>query len=806
VQDLRYALRSLRAQPVFTLAAIATLAIGTGANAAIFSLFYQVLVRPLPYREPDRLVWVWNTYGRAAEERTAVSIPDYLDRKDGAAAIEDATLFTRRSFALTGGASPERLRALAVTPSFFTTLGRQPAHGRSFGQNEAAPGADRFAVLTDAFWRSHFAADPRIAGREMELNGESWTVLGVMPSDVLLPVPDIAVIVPFAFTPAQRSDAERGNEFSFMIARLRPGATIAQLDQQIARIVEETIVRVPARAGYIRNSGFSGRAVSLHDRLVGTSRQTLYLLQLAVVLVLLIACVNVANLLLMRANRRGRELALRAALGAGRARILRQLIVEGLVLSIAGAAGGAFVGLVAMKLLAILGTQQLPLAMTATLDWPVLLTTGAIAIATGVIFGLVPAASLLSGDLEASLRNESSRGTVGRRTGNVRSLMVAVEAAMAIALLVGAGLLIKSLVRVLAVDPGFVTGRVLTAQVALPRPRYVDPGARRAFWQSLSTKLREIPEVEAAGLTSAVPFSGTGSAGTYQLASRPPGPTEKPPHAQLETVGGDYFRALQIPVLEGRVFDERDGPDQERVVVVDRLLVLRRFSDRSPIGELLTFGGQRTYRIVGVVGTINAADLSQPVPEERIYESSTQDAATAMGIVLRTSSDSSAVVRQVRQAVESIDPEQPIADVRTMEDWIARSLQPRRAPARLVSLFGGVSLLLAAIGIYGVVAFAANQRAREFGIRRALGADRASILALVFAQGLRPTIFGVAAGLAGSVAVASYYDSMLYDVGARDPIVLAGATTLLLAVAAAACSVPARIATRSDPMVALREE
>jgi predicted permease len=806
MQDLRYALRSLRRQPVFTLAVVATLAIGTGANAAIFSLFYQVLVRPLPYPEPDRLVWVWNTYGRAGEERTAVSIPDFLDRKAGAAAIGDATLFTGRSLALTGGSSPERLRALAVTPSFFSTIGRQPGLGRGFSDGEAAPGADRFTVLTDAFWRSHFGADPRIAGRSMELNGESWTVLGVMPPDVMLPLPEIAVIVPFAFTPAQRSDAERGNEFSFMIARLRPGATIAQLDQQIARIVEETIVRVPARAAYLRNSGFGGRAVSLHERLVGTTREALYLLQAAVVLLLMIACVNVANLLLMRANRRSRELALRAALGAGRGHIVRQLIVEGLVLSIAGAAGGAAVGLAAMKLLSVLGREQLPVATTATLDLPVLLMTAGIAMATGVIFGVVPAVGLLRGDLEATLRDESNRGTAGRRTGAVRSLLVAVETAMALALIVGAGLLVRSLVRVLAVDPGFVTNRVLTAQVALPRPRYADPAARRAFWQSLSTKLREIPEVEAAGLTSSVPFSGTVSAGTYQLAGRSLGPTEKPPHAQLETVGGDYFRALQIPVLEGRVFDERDGPDRERAVVVDRLLALRQFPDRSPVGELLTFGGQRTYRIVGVVGTINAADLSQPVPEERIYESSTQDAADAMGIVLRTSAEPSAVVRQVRQAVESIDREQPIADVRTMEEWIGRSVQPRQAPARLVSVFGGVSVLLAAIGIYGVVAFAVNQRTREFGIRRALGADRASILALVLAQGLRPTLIGVAAGLVASIAIARYFESMLYGVGARDPIVLAGATTVLLAVAATASYVPARIAMRSDPMVALREE
>ncbi len=804
MQDLRYALRSLKSQPVFTIAAVATLAIGIGANAAIFSLFYQVLLRPLPYAAPERLVWVWNTYGRAGEERTAVSIPDYRDRKAEAAAIEDATLFTGRSIALTGTGSPEEVRALAATPSFFTTLGRRPAIGRSFREDEAAPNADRFAVLTDGFWRSHYNGDPRVVGSTALMNGEAWRILGVMPPDVVLPMPDVAAIVPFGFTPDQRSDAERGNEFSFMIARLRPGATVAQFNQQMSRIVEETIVRVPARAAYMRNSGFGGTAVPLQERLVGAARQPLYLLQAAVALVLLIACVNVANLLLMRANRRSHELALRSALGAGGLRIVRQLVVEGLVVAIAGAVGGVVVSVVGVRVLAAIGAGQLPVATTASLHWPVLLVTAGVAIVTGLFFGVAPAASLLRSDLEASLRDDTSRGTGGRRTGATRATLVMAETALAVTLLVGAGLLIKSLARVLTVDPGFTTSRVLTAQVSLPRPRYADSIAQQAFWQNLTAKLREVPGVVAAGVTSAVPFSGTVSAGTYKVASRPLAPTEKPPHAQFETVGGDYFRALQIPVLEGRVFDDRDGADRERVVVVDRFLARRQFPGRSAIGELLNFGSPRNYRIVGVVGTINAVDLSQPIPEERVYLAATQIASSTMGLVVKTVAEPSGLVQQLRGAVESIDPGQPIADVRTMEQWVGRSLQPRRAPTTLLAMFGGISLLLSGIGIYGVLAFAVNQRSREFGIRRALGADRASILTLVFAQGLRPTAIGIIVGLAGSLMVTRYLESMLYGIGGRDPVVLAGATTLLLAVAAVACYLPARTATRTDPMVALR--
>jgi putative ABC transport system permease protein len=459
-----------------------------------------------------------------------------------------------------------------------------------------------------------------------------------------------------------------------------------------------------------------------------------------------------------------------------------------------------------MKLLAALGGEQLPVATTASLNMPVLLATAGLAIATGVFFGVAPAFGVFRTDLEMSLRDETGRGTASRRTGATRSTLVMVETALALTLLVGSGLLIKSLVRVLAVDPGFATSRVLTAQVALPRPRYPDAVKRRAFWQSLTARLREIPGVEAAGLTSTVPFSGMVSAGTYQLVSFPLGPSDKPPHAQLETVGGDYFRALQIPLLQGRLFDDRDGPDGERAVIVDQFLARRQFPDRSPVGELLSFGGTRTYRIVGVVGTIHTADLSKPIPEERIYESSTQDVNSAMGLVIRTTGDAPALAVQLRKAVESIDPEQPMADVRTMEDWIGQSLQPRRAPTRLLAVFGAVSLLLAAIGLYGVLAFAVNQRAREFGIRRALGADRASILALVFSQGLRPTVAGVAVGLAGAAASARYLESMLFGVAGHDPAVLAGATVLLLLVAGAACYLPARAATVADPMAALREQ
>lgn len=805
MQDFRYALRTLRKQPVFTLAAIATLTIGIGANTAIFSLVYQILLRPLPFPGQERLVWVWNTYGKAAEDRTAVAIPDYLDRKTQAPAIEDAALFTPRFVALTGDGAPEQLRALAVTPSFFSTLGRGPARGSAFTDADLQSGGERLAVLTHAFWRTRYGSDPRIVGAELRLNGETWRVAGVLPADFVLPRRDIAMLVPFVFTPAQQSDQERGSEFSFMIARLRAGATIAQLDQQIAAIVEQTMVRVPARAAYMRNANFGGRAVPLQDRLVGDARRPLYVLQASVLVVLLIACANVANLLLMRVNRRGRELQIRSALGAGRWRLVRQLIAEGLVLSLGGALAGLAAGVLGVRGLMALSAEQLPPGAQASLQMPVVLFTVGLSLVTGLLFGVAPAFGVLRDAHGAALRDESTRATGGRRVSILRTTLVVAETALALVLLVGAGLLIKSFARVLTVDPGFSPRRVLTAQIALPRARYADAAAQRAFWSALVSKLREIPSVTAAGLTSVVPFSGTASSGTYGITSRPLAPTEKPPHAQFETVGGDYFRALEIPVLEGRVFDDRDGPDRQRVAVVDEFLARRQFPGRSPIGEFLNFGGARNYEIIGVVGTINAADLATPVPEERVYISATQVASTTMGMVLKAGAEPSTLVTQVRAAVESLDREQPIADVRTMEQWLDRSLQPRRAPMTLLSLFGASALALAAIGIYGVLAFAVTERARELGIRQALGADRRAILSLVLGQGLRTAGAGIVIGIAGCFVATRYLQSMLYGVERYDVGVLGGVAALLFVVAAAACYVPARWATRIDPMVALRD-
>ena len=807
MHDLRYALRTFRKQPVFALVAVLTLTLGIGANTAIFSVLYRVLLQPLPYPEAERLVFVWNTYPLTGLAQASVSIPDYIDRRTQAPAIEDATLFTMRSVTLAEGGQPEQLRALAVTPSFFSTLRRGPALGRGFTDGEAVPDADRYAILTDGLWRSRFGGDAAVIGRDIRVNGLPHRVVGVLPADMRLPARDVALLVPFAFTPQQMSDQGRGNEFSSMIARLRPGATIAALDAQMKTIIDRNLDRLPQFRSWVATSGFTGKAVPIREELVGDTRQPLYLLQAGVLAVLLIACANVANLLLMRATGRYRELAIRTTLGAGRRRLLKQMLTEGIVLSAAGAIGGIALGFVGIRLLAAMSPVQMEGLGDTALQPAVLAFTCALAVATGLVFGIVPAIAVLRGNTSAILKDDATRGSASRGTGVMRASLVVAETAFALMLLVGAGLLIKSFARLQDVDPGFQTHNVLTAQIALPTSRYPDPPSLRAFWERALEKARALPGVRAAGLTSNVPFNGNVSSGSYSIVGYTPPPNEAPPHGRQEVVGGDYFAAMNIPVIDGRAFNDGDTADAPLTVVVDKYLVDRYFKGQSALGRQLRRGGpgSRPFTIVGVVGTINSIDLGQPVTKERVYRPITQQPLRGMALVLKTDVEPTALIGALRDAIRSVDPEQPLADVRTMDGWVARSLENRRSPMVLLALFGAVALALSAVGIYGMLAFSVAQRVRELGIRQALGADRGAILKLVLTQGARTTGIGIALGLVSSLWLTRYLQSLLFRMEALDVTVFAGVTVLLASVALLACYLPALRATRIDPIAALRE-
>ena len=807
MQDIRYALRTLRKQPIFTLVAVLTLTLGIGANTAIFSLLYQILLRPLPYPAADRLAFVWNTYPLMGLPQASVSIPDYIDRKTQADAIEDATLFTQRPLNLASGGTPEQLRGLAVTPSFFSTLQRQPFLGRGFTEAEAQTQADRFAILTFAIWQSRFGSNAAIVGQDIRLNGEAYRVVGVLPADFDLPSRDISLLVPFSFTPQQMSDQGRGNEFSSMIARLKPGATIEQVNAQMKTIVDRNLDRLPQFQSFARTSGFGGYAIPIRDQLVGDVRAPLYVLQVGVLVVLLIACANVANLLLMRATGRYRELAIRTTLGAGRGRLVRQMLTEGVVLSLLGGIGGLALGLAGVRALIALSSRQMPGMADASLHPAVLVFTLALAVATGMIFGVVPAIGVMRGNTATILKDDNTRGSSGRGTRLMRSTLVILEMALALMLLVGAGLLIKSFARITDVDPGFSTENVLTTQLSLPATRYADAPSRSAFWLRLVEKATAMPGVTSVGLTSNVPFNGNVSSGSYAIVGYTPGAGEAAPHGRQEVVGADYFKAMQIPLIEGRLFTDGDTADSPPVVVVDKYLADKYFSKKSAIGQHIRRGGPQAppFTIVGVVGTINSIDLGMPVTKERIYYPVAQQPRPSMALTLKTGLDPQTLIPQVRQAVQSLDPEQPLADVRTMDQWVLRSLENRRTPMMLLALFGAVALILSAIGIYGVLAFGVAQRVREFGIRQALGADQKSILRLVLTQGMVTAGIGLLVGLSGAFLLTRFLQSMLFGVGTHDVPVFAGVTVLLLFVAVAACYIPAKRATEVDPMIALRD-
>jgi putative ABC transport system permease protein len=807
MQDVRYALRTLRKQPIFTLVAVLTLTLGIGANSAIFSLVYQILLRPLPYADADRLVFVWNSYPLMGLGEAAVSIPDYLDRKTQAPAFEDATLFTSRSLNLAEGGQAEQVRGLAVTPSFFSTLGRQPSLGRGFSEAEATPGKDPQIILTHGLWQSRFGGDQSIVGRDIRINGEAYKVVGVLPADFELPGREIGALVPFAFTPQQMSDDARGNEFSQMIARLRPGATVSDANTQMKTIVARVMERIPARADFARTSGFTGFARPIREQLVGDTRRPLLVLQGGVLLVLLIACFNVANLLLMRATGRGRELAIRTTLGAGQWRLVRQMLTEGVVLSLCGAIAGLGVGIAGVRALIAMSATQIPGQLSASLNLPVVVFTLLLAVITGLVFGVVPAVSVIRGNTASLLKEDATRGSASRATGALRASLLIAEVAGSLVLLVGAGLLIKSFANLQRVDPGFTSDNVLTAQIVLPTARYPNPPERRAFWLALIAKAQQIPGVATVGLTSNVPFNGNVGSGSYSIVGYTPAPGEARPHARQEVVGAEYFKAMQIPLIEGRTFNDGDTADSTPVAVVDRYLAQKYFKDKSAVGQEIQRGGPDSpkIRIVGVVGTINSIDLGQPVTKERIYRPVTQAPNFGMALVVKASMEPTQLVSAVRSAVTQINPEQPIFDVRTMEQWMSRSLEGRRTPTALLAIFAGVALALAGIGIYGVLAYGVTQRVREFGIRQALGADQKSILSLVLSQGMLRTALGVLIGLAASFMFTKVLQTLLFGVDAHDPSVFVGVSALLLAVAALACYIPARRATRIDPMVALRD-
>lgn len=810
MHDLKYALRSLLKSPGFAVIAIATLALCIGANSAIFSVVHAILLKPYPWPESEKLVYVYNTYPLMGLPNAGVSIPDYLDRRAGVAGFADSAMFTNRNYNLASEGEPERIVGLRATPSLFTTLQTGAALGRVFTEAEARPGSDHVIVLSHALWKNRFGANPNLIGQTIRLNTESYTVLGVMPEHFYFPTPRTQAWVPFAFTPAEMTDEERGNEYSSSIARLKPGATAAAIQRELDAIQARNAERLTDSREFYKTSGFGGKVQGFLEQNVANIRGMLWLVQAGVAAALLIGCANVASLLLARAVARERELAIRAALGAGRARLMRLLLLESLVLFLLGGAFGLLVAWWSLDALGSLGLTTLPRAFGVQLDLSVFAFTLGCALLTGLGFGALPAWSASRGDAASALKEAGTRGSAGRRTARLRAGLVVGEIALAVMLLSTAGLLVRSFGKLQAENPGFTPGGVITARLSLPEAKYAQPATRLAFADAALARLRALPGVTSAGLTDVLPFTGNNSSGSYQMPDLVLPPGAPTPHGQQRVVDPGYFSTMGMTLLRGRLFNAADTEGTQKVVIIDRVLADRYWPGQDPLGKRISRGGTddnaTLWTIVGVVAPVKVQGLDENVTKETLYYPYAQSTRTNLILVVKTAGDPTALAASVREAVREADPEQPVFDVRTMQQRMDEVAQSRRAPMLLLALFSGVALLLAVLGVYGVLAFSVAQRTAEFGVRLALGASPADLARLVLRDGARLVAIGIGAGLAGYLALSSIVGTLLYGIAATDPLTLALAPLVLALAALAACLVPVRHATRVNPLEALRAE
>ncbi len=805
MSDIRYALRQLAKAPGFTLVAVLTLALCIGANSAIFSVIRAILLKPYPWPGSENLVYIYNTYPLMGLPNAGVSIPDYLDRRADVAGLADSAMYTRRSLNLTGDAEPEMISGVMATPSLFSTLQSGPLLGRVFTEDDAQPDAPATVVLSHALWQQRFGSDPAMVGRAIRLDDRPATVIGVMPQDFYYPSPQAQAWVPFAFTPAERSDKERGREFSQMIARLKPGVALATVQRDLDLIQARNAERMPDGRDFWKTSGFDGHVAGFLEQNVQNVRGMLWLVQAGVAAALLIGCANVASLLLARAVTREKELAIRTALGASRLRVVRMLLTESLVLFLAGGLLGIIVAVWSIDALQGMGLSTLPRAYGVRLDPTVVAFTLACAAGSGLVFGALPAWSGSRDNPVASLKEAGGRGTAGRRTQRLRGALVVVEIGLAVMLVATAGLLIKSFIRLQHVDPGFVPGGLLTAQVALPPKKYDQPGKITVFHDAVVARLAAAPGIVAAGATDSLPFSENQSLSNYSSPDIvvPAGAAD--PHAMIRFADPGCRRALGLTLLQGRWFDDTDAAAGRPVAVVDRTLVDRYWKGQDPLGKRIRQSG-KLWSIVGVVAKVKVRSLEENSDKEAIYFPLAQDPQATLTFVARTQGDPAPLASVMREAVHSADPSQPVFDVRTMSQRMDDAAQPRRAPMILLSVFSGLAMILAMLGVYGVLAYSVAQRTTEFGVRMALGASPGQIAALVLRTGFLLIAGGIASGLAGYLALNRLVTSLLYATASTDPVTLAAAPVALGLVALAACLLPALRATRVEPMAALRQE
>jgi predicted permease len=804
-QDLRFAIRVLRRQPGFTSVVLLTLMLGIGANAAIFTVVDAALLRPLPYREPERLVHLWQTHRGDVSRRSEASYPDFLDWRAQSrtfAALEgyDETNLT----VAIDGHEPLMLRGARVTPGFFTMLGVRPLLGRAFVADDEVGGGAPVAVLSYAHWLRRLGGDSAVVGRPITLDHRQYTVIGVLPSDFhFAPVEDAELWLPL--DPAARRNSQRFNHWLNVVGRLAPGAAHSGAQSDLSAVMRRLAAQYPET-----NAGRGVAVVPIRDEIVGPVRPTLLVLFGAVGCVLLVACVNVAGLMLARSAQRGREIAVRAALGAARGRIVRQLLVESALLAVVGGVLGASTAQLGVRL--ILGvlppeiTASMPYLQNLRVDSVVLAYAAALAVAAGLLSGLAPAL-YVSRPSAAELLRRGGRGGSGGARPRVRGALVTTQLALTMVLLVAAGLMTRSLTRLLRVDAGFDAERVLTAQIALSGAAYESSGRRQQFYERLVERVRAHPAVRTAGAVVNLPLAGGGT-NTFRVEGGPePDPAQRP-EATMRGIAGDYFRAMGIRLIAGRLFTGDDRANTLPVLIVSEGLARRLFADgANAIGQRLRFYAfpESAWTIVGVVGDVKTGALDADAPPT-IYYTHLQGAENRMSIVVRTTGEPVALAATVRRQVRSLDPSVPVYNVHTMEQQIARSpaVFARQLPLRLVSAFALTALALAIVGIYGLIAYTVAQRTQELGIRIALGAQQRNIVSLVVREGAVLAVASVALGLIVALWSMRMLRSMLYGVGSADPLTYGAVAALLAATALAASWVPARRAAKVDPMIALR--
>ena len=804
LQDLRHGARLLLRSPGFTLVAVAALAIGSGATTAIFSVIHTLLIEPLPYKDADRLAIVWEHNLPRDRKNNVVSPGNFIHWREMQRSFLDmagisGSVGLSFKVTITGAGEPEEVPMQLVTASFFPVLGVNPVQGRPFTAEEDKPNS-RVAVMSDRLWKRKFSGDTGLLNRTVTIGGHAYTVVGIMPPGFSYLDKTVDVWLPMGFNAQARTPRGR---WMNVAARLKPGVTFEQAQQDMTRVHAALTQMFPDF-----NTGWTARVVPLREELTGKVRPALLILAAAVGFVLLIACANVANLLLSRATSRQRELAVRAALGAGRGRIVRQLLAESLVLAAAGGVGGLLLAWWALNLLRAVVAEKLPIQRLEAVGvdgWMLAFTLGA-SILSGVLFGIVPALTASGPALNDALRDGGRSGSTAQ--GNrVRAAFVVTEIALALMLLVGAGLLIRSFMHVLNTNPGFESERTITMDVAVPGSRYPEATNRIEFFTRLLDRASALPGVHAAGAISFLPLAGMGAATAYEVVGQPPPPKGEDHVCDVRVATNGYFEALRIPLLRGRWFNENDANDVKNRVIINEAMARRHWPGEDPIGKRIKvyWNDTREDEIIGVVGDVRQTTLEE-APRATNYWPYARFPYNGMTLTIRTAGDPTSIVRSVVAIVRDQDPQLAVADIRTMEQVVSDSIAERRLTMTMLSVFAAAALILAAVGIYGLIAYSVTQRTQEIGIRMALGAQRAHVMRMVVGHALLLSAIGIALGAVGAAVLTRLMDRLLFDVRPSDPLTFVAVAGLLAIVAAAASYIPGRRAARVDPIVALRAE